>query len=201
MIDTDDNKIIIGCYKGKSDAQDAFVARFSNLIYSTVKQTLKAKQIPHQQQDLEDLHNTIFVKLLEHRCRKLRQYKGKNGCSLPSWIRMISVRTVIDHLRSRHEPIGVANKEYLAEDFDVIAGQSVDMWRMLELAEKIRLVKEGMRLLLPRDRLFLKLHFFNDLSIREAANILKVTENNAYSIKHRALRRLKSVLNPLLNKN
>ena len=201
MIDIDDTKIIIGCYQGKPGAQEAFVSRFSNLIYSTIKQTLAVKQVTYQRQDLEDLHNTIFLKLLERRCRKLRQYKGKNGCSLPSWIRMISVRIVIDHLRSRTSSIGIANREYLAEDFELIADQRVDIWGMLNLAEKLRLVEEGMRLLLPRDRLFLQLHFFNDLPIREVAYLLKVNENNAYSIKHRALRRLKSVLKPLLNKN
>jgi RNA polymerase sigma factor (sigma-70 family) len=55
-------------------------------------------------------------------------------------------------------------------------------------------VNQGLKLLAPRDRLFIKLHCLKELPIGEVAGILGVTENNAYSIKHRALHRLKSAL-------
>ena len=94
-----DRQILKRCISGEKRAQEEFVMRFSNPVYQCIQFTLKAKQIPFSRQDLEDLHNTVFLNLFDKRCKKLRQYKGKNGCSVFSWIRLITVRTVIDYIR------------------------------------------------------------------------------------------------------
>ena len=61
----------------------------------------------------------------------------------------------------------------------------------MEEAEKTHLLKKAMQALGSRDRLFLNLHCLNGLSISKVAEILKISENNAYSLKHRAIQRLK----------
>ncbi len=94
----DEKDLLIGCFNGDRHAQGDFVTRFSDLVYHTVLNTLKAKAVDCQTQDVEDLHQTVFMRLLEKRCRRLRQFRGKNGCSLRSWVRMITVHAVIDHL-------------------------------------------------------------------------------------------------------
>ena len=201
MMENADQELLAGCFKGEVKAQEAFVIRFSNLVYTTIQQAFMAKQVSFSRQDLEDLHNSIFVRLLERRCRRLRQFKGKNGCSLPSWIRMIGVRTVIDHLRRRSDVLSRATQIDAIEDFTALVEQRTEQWQLLDRAEKMRLIEMGMKSLLPRDQLFIRLHCLKGLSLKEVAEILKVSENNAYSIKHRALKRLKTILNPCLKAN
>jgi RNA polymerase sigma-70 factor, ECF subfamily len=196
-----DKELLAGCFKGEIRAREAFVIRFSNLVYTTIQQAFKAQQVPYIRQDLEDLHNTIFVRLLERHCRRLRQYKGKNGCSLPSWIRMISVRTVIDYLRCRSDALSRTSKLDAIEDLKELADERTEQWTILDRAEKMRFIEKGMEVLLPRDQLFIRLHCFKGLSMKEIAGILKVSENNAYLIKHRAIKRLKTILNPYLKPN
>ena len=104
-------QILKRCITGEKKAREEFVIRFSNPVYQCIQFTLKAKQIPFSQQDLEDLHSTVFLNLFNKRCKKLRQYKGKNGCSVFSWIRLITVRTVIDHLRKAGRDVIVRPKE------------------------------------------------------------------------------------------
>ena len=196
MMENVDQELLAGCFKKEVKAQETFVIRFSNLVYTTIQQAFMAKQVSFNRQDLEDLHNSVFVKLFERHCRRLRQFKGKNGCSLSSWIRMISVRTVIDHLRRRSDALSRATRAYAIEEFTALVDERTEQWQLLDRAEKMRLIERGMKSLLPRDQLFIRLHCLNGLSLKEVAEILKVSENNAYSIKHRALKRLKTILNP-----
>lgn len=192
---TADQKNLKQCVSGDDSAREEFVRHFSDPVYKWIQFTLKAQHIPFTCQDLEDLHNTVFVKLFEKRCKKLRQYKGKNGCSVFSWIRLITIRMVIDYIRLQHRDV-IARSEtnYTLENIPDLSDGQVGLLHLMEKAEQAHLLKKAMQALGSRDRLFLKLHCINDLSISKVAEILKISENNAYSLKHRAIQRLKKVI-------
>jgi RNA polymerase sigma factor (sigma-70 family) len=186
-----DHRILEGCIAGDRKAQDAFVRRFSNLIYQIVQSTLRGRNLPLQKPDLEDLHNTVFVKLFEKKCKKLRQYQGKNGCSISSWIRLIAVRTILDSFRKDRADILTRRENIVTLDSVVnTAGEVPGQWAYMENAERFKLIQKGLHSLPPRDRLLLRLHCEEGLSLRDIAGILKISESNAYSIKHRAIKRL-----------
>lgn len=181
--------ILKGCISGDSKAQEAFVREFSDFVYRTIQYTFKTKNTLYNQSDVEDLHNTLFIKLLENRCRKLKQFKGKNGCSVQSWVRLITVRVVIDHLRKT----GTQEKKTLPLDtVSEFQGEGLEPIELVERKEQYQFIHNGLQELLPRDRLFLKLHFLEELSIRKVAEIMGLSESNAHSLKHRALKRLKN---------
>jgi len=190
-----DKDLIAGCLAGRRDALETIVKRFSNSVYRAIQYVLKVKNIPYSKLDLEDLHNSVFLHLFENHCKKLGQYKGTNGCSLYSWIRIITVRTVIDHLRKKG--IDALSHQKTNLPIEVLSDLRVEQPNpldVIERADQIRLIQDGMKALLPRDRLFLKLHSIEGLSIGEVAEIMSISEENAHSIKHRAIKRLKSVI-------
>lgn len=190
----DEKNLLIGCFQGDRYAQGDFVTRFSDLVYHTVLNTLRAKAVDWQTQDVEDLCQTVFMRLLEKRCRRLRQFRGKNGCSLRSWVRMITVHTVIDHLRSRKDALAHASTLETSYFLNNLRADLLDPVQVLDFTQQMDRVHRGLQSLMPRDRLFIKLHCLKELSIQEVAGILGVSENNAYCIKHRALHRLKAAL-------
>ena len=190
----DEKDLLIRCFNGDPYAQADFVARYSDLVYCTVLRTLRAKSTGWQTQDVEDLYQTVFFRLLERQCKRLRQFRGRNGCSLHSWVRMIAVRTVIDHSRSRTDALAHSGALDAASLLLNLPGDLVDPVGLLDRAQQLDKVRQGLRSLAPRDRLFIKLHCFKELSIQEVAEVLGVSENNAYTIKHRALKRLKAAL-------
>lgn len=190
----DEKDLLIGCFKADRHAQGEFVTRFSNLVYNAVLNTLKARGKNWQTQDVEDLHQTVFVRLLEKNCRRLRQFQGKNGCSLRSWVHMISVRTVIDHLRSRSDALNRSGRVDSEDFLQKLGTDRFDPLTALEHAQQMDTVQRGLQALLPRDRLLIKLHCFQELPIEEVAGILSISVNNAYSLKHRALHRLKTAV-------
>ena len=189
----EDRRLIAECVSGDRKASEVFVRRFSNLVYRSVLYTLRTRHVPYQGQDLEDLHNTIYLKLFEQDCKKLRQYEGRNGCSLATWIRIIAVRTVLNHIRKKGvDAILWQKKRVPLDEMPEVRGDAEESWVLMDRAERERMVQDGVRNLPPRDRLFMKLHFEQGLPVEEVATALKISVQNVYTIKHRAIKKLKS---------
>jgi RNA polymerase sigma-70 factor (ECF subfamily) len=190
----EDRRLASRCASGEREALEALVNRFSDLVYHAVKHTLILKCVPHTQQDLEDLHGSVFLHLLDKECRKLGQYRGTNGCSLASWIRLIAIRTVLNHLRAqgmdsfswgdRRRPIEDLQSEVTA-DGDVTS-------RMVEKEEEVRMVEEAIHRLPAKEKLLMRLHFEKGLALEEIAEVMHFSLQNAYTIKHRATKRLRA---------
>jgi RNA polymerase sigma factor (sigma-70 family) len=196
----DDQRLLSRCVSGDRRASEILVRRFSDLVYRSVRRTLIIKQVPFSQQDLEDLHNTVFLQLFDKGCKKLRQYEGRNGCSLASWIRLVAVRIMLNHLRKKGiDAIYWQKKRIPLEDLSELKGEEMEAWAAMEKAEQGRLLESGIQKLPTRDRLFLKLHFEKELSMEEVAKAMQVSVQNAYIVKHRAIQRLKLHVTSVMN--
>ncbi len=190
-----DRRWLKKCIAGDEKACIRFVREFSDLVYWSVRHTLLAKNVYFTQDDLEDLHNTVFLQLFENQGQKLRQFKGKNGCRLGTWIRVITVRIVLNYIRKKGwDSITGKQKGVPLEEIPELSQADLGPLAEIEKAEKRQSIKDGIRRLSPRDRLFFLLHYENGCSLKEVAETMKVSLNNAYIIKHRAIQKLKSTL-------
>jgi len=191
----EDRQLLSRIFSGDKKALEIFVRQFSNLIYTSIQAAFLTRQITFNQQDLEDLHNAVFLQFFEQDCKKLRQYKGKNGCSLASWIKLVTIRIVLNHLRKKGlDAIGWKNKIISLDDLSELRGYDMNSWEIMERQEQESLLQNAINSLPPRDRLFAKLHFIKDLSIEEVAESLRLSMQNAYAVKHRIIKKLKSFL-------
>lgn len=189
-----DKQLVAGCIKGDASAQERFVRQFSNLVYAAILGVVKAKTVVLSQHDIEDLHSTVFLRLFEHRCRKLGQFKGKNGCSLASWIRMISVRAVLDHLRRRKDAMARSDRLVSMDAIAEVSSHAPSPLSRLAEAEQARLMEMGLRRLSDRDQLMIRMHCLEGCSLKQMAEVLNVSSGNVHSVKHRAVRRLKQAV-------
>jgi RNA polymerase sigma-70 factor (ECF subfamily) len=191
----EDRRFIAKCVSGDRGAWETLVRRFSNLVYQSVRSTFLTKHIPFNRQDLEDLHSTVYLRLFEQGCAKLKLYQGRNGCTLTSWIRIVTVRIVLNHLRKKGVDAPLWEKKKTpVEELSWLRGDDQGPLALMESTEQERLVHEGMESLAPRDRLFMKLHIDQGLPVEEVAEALHISVQNAYVVKHRAVERLKSYL-------
>ena len=198
----EDQGLLSRCISGDRRASESFVQRFSDLVYRSIQQTLILKQVPYTPQDLEDLHNTVFLQLFEEKCKKLRQYQGKNGCSVASWVRLIAVRIVLNHLRKRGvDSIAWQGKRIPLDELSELTGEQVEPWRIMEKEQLEHLLQNGITNLPPRDRLFMKLHFEKGLSMEQVADAMHLSIQNGYVLKHRAIERLKLRVNSLMKEH
>ena len=190
-----DQRWLKKCMAGDTKACARFVKEFSDLVYRSVRYTLWVKNVYFIQDDLEDLHNTVFLKLFENQAKKLGQYQGKNGCGLGNWIRIITVRIVLNHIRKKGlDSITGQQKRIPLENIPELSLADPGPLAEIEEAERQQSLKDEIRNLPPRDRLFLLLHYENGYSLKEVAETMKLSLNNAYIIKHRAIQKLKSRL-------
>jgi len=182
----EDRRIIKGCLAGDAKVLEEFIRIYSPLIFRYVQQTFASSNIPFEEDDLKEHHNSVFVLLLEDNCRKLKQFKGQNGCSLASWVRLIACRSVLNKMR---EDSGDANwVEYrlpIEEAADVLY-EELSALEFMELEEKNIFIRECMKKLSARDRLFLKLHVEQDLPVPKVARIMHMTTDNAHTLRYRA---------------
>jgi RNA polymerase sigma factor (sigma-70 family) len=194
-----DIALIDGCLTGDQTVREQFVRRFSRLVFSAIHGVVKSKNAVLSEQDIEDLHSTVFVSFFEQRCRKLRQFEGRNGCSLASWVRMVAVRTVLDHLRRGRDalarPERVAPLELTRE---LAAGEQASPWACVQAKEQQALIRQGLQRLSDRDRLMIQLHCLEERPLAQVALMLDVSEVNVHSVKHRAVQRLKRAVAQLI---
>jgi RNA polymerase sigma factor (sigma-70 family) len=200
-ISLDDNRQLLSdCLAGDRKASETLVRRFSALVYQAVQYTLIAKQVSFSRHDIEDLHNTVFLRLFDQKCKKLGQYQGKNGCSLTSWIRLIAVRTVLDHLRKKGlDSIAWQKKCIPLEELHELQSDELGIEAQIDKVEQARLVQSEIEKLPPRDKMFIKLHIDQGLSVATVAETMHLSIQNAYTIKHRAIQRLKWRVVSLIN--
>ena len=188
-----DRTLLAACFADKGEARETLVRQFSNLVYQAVLHTLRAKDVQFNRHDVEDLHNNIFVKFFENNCRKLRQYKGHNGCSLATWIRLVAVRTVLDQLRKKGvDAIAGRDKQIPVDEMLGLKAQQANALELLERAQQEQLLRDAVQYLPPRDRLFMRLYFEKDLPLAQVAAAMKLSSNAAYTVKHRVIKKLKA---------
>ncbi|MCF8086654.1 MAG: sigma-70 family RNA polymerase sigma factor [Desulfotignum sp.] len=196
----EDRLLLSRCFSGNRKAAETLVRRFSDLVYGAVQYTLMSKQVSFNTYDLEDLHNTIFLRLFENDYKRLRQYQGKNGCSLGSWIRMVAVRTVLDHLRKNDLDSMVWQKKLVPiEQAFGIKQDEIEPWAAMNKEKQGHLLQDGIQSLSSRYKLFMKLYFEHGLSIAQVAELMQISIENAYTVKHRAIQKLKLYVDEVAN--
>ena len=196
---TDDLHLIETCIQGKAGAWRTFITRYSPLVYYVIRKVLYARSAAVSREELADLHNDIFVSIMDRQGRKLRQYEGKNGCSVSTWIRVIAVRAAIDYLKKRREAASLSDEEICneAERMAVSAGTPLTM---LENQEQRQLLRELIDGLPPKDQLFIRLFYFEGLPPAQIARTLRSNTNAIYSRGNYLREKLKESLKNKLSK-
>ncbi|MEI6126891.1 MAG: sigma-70 family RNA polymerase sigma factor [Pseudomonadota bacterium] len=190
----DPEKLLIDqCLQKNPEAWHTFIKKYSPLVYYSAQKVLRSKCPDIEQNELGDLHNDIFLSLMDKNGRKLRQYEGKNGCSVATWIRVIAVRATLDFLKKRRPNLSLSD-EASEREAEKKAVAPASPLQMLEEEEKYRLLKKHIDRLPPRDQLFIRLFYFEGVSSNEIAKIFKTSPNAVYSRGNYLREKLKDAL-------
>ena len=192
--DIPERELLARCIRGDKKAWDLFVFRYSKLIRHSLFQTLRGKNPSIQPQTLDDLHQEVFLALIADDYRKLRQFKGKNGCTLASWVRMIAIRKAIDHLRKEHPTISIEGNCTTSEhSTEYLNGKPSHQEKTIK-SQEIRIVARVINELPPRYHFFVELFYRRGLSIKEISQIMGLDPNGVYQLHHRIKERIREIL-------
>jgi RNA polymerase sigma-70 factor (ECF subfamily) len=182
------------CIKGDKKAWDLFVEKYTKLVYNTILKTLQMYHSDFLYQDLEDIHNNIFLSLIEDDYKKLRQYKGINGCTVSSWIMVITTNTTLNFIKRNKTSISLDDP--LGEERslrDTISDPQPSVIKQMEESEQSEILREIMDGLGSDDKLFLKYYYEEELSPEEIAGIMNLSAGAIYSKKSRIIEKLKKI--------
>jgi RNA polymerase sigma factor (sigma-70 family) len=178
--------LIAGCLRSEKAAWDSFVLQYFSLVYHTIKKTLSLHHAEPHADVVEDLYQEFFLSLLRNECKKLRQFRGAHGCSLASWLRILSARLTIDFLRKQ----ATASVEVPS----AMSRHGPDPAEPLVNEQRERLLNQAIETLSSRDRILLDLCYRQALASEQIAALLKTSVNAVYAQKSRVLERIREVL-------
>jgi len=191
-ITIDEKALLARIRKGERAAWDELVDGYGRLIYYAIQRTLEMKGIRRNQDEVQDIFQSIFVHLAEDKGRRLLSYSGKHKCTLASWIRMITVNYTIDMIRRQAKySYHVDFEETDSEEFEKswFNGHKTPDDSLME-KEKENQVVRCLSELDKEDRTFLEL-FLKGMTPKELAKLYRVSAGNIYSRYNRLKEKLK----------
>lgn len=188
-----DLEIVHKFVSGDKPSRDEFLKQYSRLIYSYIHSVLAAKGVQAGQAvHIPDIFQGFFCHLLDNDCAKLRTFKGKNGATLATWLRQVTVNFTLSYLR-RLKP-AVSLDEERGEDSvlqDILPDDSAPAPELLAQDEKIKSLQECISVLGSDDKYFLELHLNQGLGFAELKDLLRVSRGAFDMRKSRIIGRLK----------
>ena len=187
-----DEALVARCLEHDRDAWAAFVDRFARLIYGVVHETLRRHGVVAEPDLADELFGGVFLALYERNYRKLRQWRG--GCSVASWIRLVTASHAVDHLRRCRPCVPVPPDE--AELLVARAGPQPDddALALLGRVERLTEVRRALTTLGPSDRELLLRLFRDDEAPADIEATMNIRPGALYTRKNRALARLQAAL-------
>ena len=187
-----DLEFVRRCVKGDKRAWNEFVERYSSLIYNYIHSVLKIKGRTYAQENINDLFQEIFLSLAKDNFKKLSSFQARNGCSLASWLRQVTVNFTIDYIRKLKPSVSI--DEESDDDFslaEVLSSDSPSVADTLSQEERLTHLKDCIDKLALDDKYFLELHIHRGLVIEELKAYFKITRQALDMRKSRIIERLR----------
>ena len=162
----DDLEFVRMCVKGDKQFWDQFLNKYSRLIYNYIYSVLSAKSYSFTQEHIRDIFQGIFYSLIKDNFKKLKSFKARNGCSLASWLRQVTVNFTIDFLR-KSKPL-VSIDEEISEDFslkDILADNSGSADEALSYDEKLSALADCIKKLNNAEKYIIEVNIYRGLSL------------------------------------
>ncbi len=187
-----DLEFVRKCSTGDKRSWDEFVDRYSRLVYSYIHSVFVNKGISVTQENIDDLFQEIFLSLLKNKFQKLKTFQAKNGSSLASWLRQVTVNYVIDYIRGLRPMVSIDqdNEDGIGLK-DVLADSSSSIKDKLSAKDKLIQLKECIENLSQDDKYFVELHVSQGLDLDRISDHLGVRRGTLDMRKTRILERLR----------
>jgi len=192
MQDMNDLEFVQRCVKGDKKAWDAFLKQYSRLIYSYIHSVLNSKGIKFTQDNIQDVFQEIFCSLIKDNFRKLSTFKARNGCSLASWLRQVTINFTIDYLRKIKPTVSI--DEERDDGFslkEILVNGSRLVSDTLSQEERLKKLKECIDRLNNADKYFIELHINQGLKLEKLKDHLRLSRGAIDMHKSRIIDKLR----------
>ncbi len=184
-----ERELLDACIQGNKESWDAFVRKYTSLVNHTIEKVLHVQKTDSHYQDMGDIHNNLFLSLIENDYKKLRRYEGRNGCTVSSWLMVVTSNFVLNLVKKEKQQI-LNNTTDNVYEIEGLPGPQEQPDEGLLEKEHEELFKELISDLNANDMLFLELYYREELPPESIAEILSITVSTVYSKKTRIREKL-----------
>jgi RNA polymerase sigma factor (sigma-70 family) len=187
----DDLEFLQSCLRGEKQAWSDFILRYSRLIYNYIYSVLAIQGCRLSRCEVEDIFQEIFHSLIKDNYKKLSTYRGRNGCSLGSWLRQVTINFTIDYLRSLKPVVSIYGQEEGGGLQDILSDSSPGAAQFLSNKEKRRTLERCIGSLNLEDQYFLELFLNQELGLDQIKDHLRLNRGAIDMRRSRILRKLR----------
>lgn len=159
-----------------SSAEDALYEKYSRRVYYLALNELRSPE------DAEDVRTETFLRVI----KALRQDQLRSPESLSSFIIGTTVNVIREVVRLKYRTARIADQHSQRARVD-----SPDDFFLDPLVK--RAIEELIERMKPREQLFLRMYYYDELPPREIAQRLGVKEERLRLVKSRALKRFREI--------
>ncbi len=178
------------CVNGDSQSWDEFLTRYSRLIYKYILSVLNSKTSAQSHSD--DVFQDLISSLIQDDYKKLRSFKGKNGCTLATWLRQVSINFTVDYLRKVRTTLSLdAENEDGASLQDVLADGSLSVPELLNQEEMHRSLEDCIAELSNQGKLLIELNINQGVRLEVLKNLFRISRGAIDMQKSRIMDKLR----------
>ncbi len=175
-----DRELIQNCIDRKDRSWEAFIEKYSALVYHVIWKALRseAQHVGSSQVEVEDVAADVFAQVVADEFKLLRTFRWR--CKFSTWLGIITYRTTRQAIhRNRHVAFSIddynpgGDNELLLKD--ILPDTENAPPENVQMEESRRLVHEALATLPPRDQLVLKFFYFEGKRYAEIARILGIS--------------------------
>lgn len=179
-----DEALLKGCRDGRKDAWDAFVDRYSKLIYWSLHRTFETSSYSARTGLIEELFQEVFTKILEPG----EMDRIRDSHAVAKYLTVLTARKALDRIRSmKREEKTVSSHEELIEAAPVSVLEGLD-------EGNTALIRETMNDLKSQERFCLEMHYVDGKTHREIAEFMGLPQDTVSTLIRRTREKLKEKL-------
>ncbi len=146
--------------------------------------------------EAEDISQEVFIKMY----RSLKKFR--RDAKMSSWLYKVTVNASIDSLRKKSsrpaKPISEIDQMSVQESLTVSGAHVFDPLRSTESSQIQNHITQALQKISPRERAAFVMRHYNELKLKEIAEILNVDIGSVKSLLFRAVKKLRRELSTYL---
>lgn len=184
-----DDQLVAHYATGHNDAFDALLLRYDAYVHTTIRYWITDEEL------VEDLFQDVFIKVM----MTIRQGRYSAEGKFRSWLGRITHNLIMDHFRrqrtrGQEQGIDGATGDELLQAIQ-LASEDLNAEQALMHAEHLDELGHGLESLSPVQQEVIRLHYWEDKTFREIAEMTGVSINTALGRMRYALQHLRRAMN------
>ncbi len=192
MAHEEERALIESCLAKDKQSWDDFVRKYTKLVYNSIYRTLELKGYEIASDLIDDLHQEVFLSLLEDDFRRLKTFKWDRNCSLATWLGVVTRNLVFNFIRSdyKHKSLTKSLDEEIEEEkgsslIETIKDESPSVIDAIDKETMINSLHKYLDKLDVQEKAILDMFYVQELPLEEIARVLGKSADAVFMQKKR----------------